>query len=331
MTHLISVIIPNHNGAATIEQCLEAAHSSKYDHFEVIVVDDCSRDDSVSIIKKFPCRLIELQEHAGASKARNVGALHSRGKILFFTDADCVLNKDALATAALSLADRGHDTIIGGTYTEKPFDPGFFNSFQSVFIHYSETKNQDTPDYIATHALIMSRSLFEKSGGFAEKFMPILEDVEFSHRLRKKGVQLYIDPHILLRHIFGFSLITSIKNGFRKAKYWTAYSIRNRDLLADSGTASVELKSNVLALFMILALTITGFILHQSALLITGAVILTLNIFINRNLFHAYYKTEGLFFLFSACLYYMFIYAAVVATGALAGMALALYMKAQGD
>lgn len=322
MAHLISVIVPNHNGAATIEHCLEAVHGSKYDHFEVIVVDDCSDDDSVSIIKKFPCQLIKLTEHAGASKARNIGALHSRGEILFFTDADCVLNRDALATATLSLASHGHDTIIGGTYTAKPFDPGFFNSFQSIFIHYSETKNHDRPDYIATHALIMNRSLFDKNGGFAEEFMPILEDVEFSHRLLKKGLRLYIDPHVLVRHIFNFSLISSITNGFRKAKYWTAYSIRNKDLLADSGTASVELKSNVISFLIFLTLIITGFFLRQPALFIASAVILSLNIFINRNLFRAFYKTEGLLFLFSACLYYMFIYAAVVATGALAGVIL---------
>ncbi len=58
MTHSISVIIPNRNGAATIGKCLTAVLDSRHDNFEVIVVDDGSGDDSVEIIKCFPCRLI---------------------------------------------------------------------------------------------------------------------------------------------------------------------------------------------------------------------------------------------------------------------------------
>ncbi|TAL24620.1 MAG: glycosyltransferase, partial [Nitrospirae bacterium] len=60
MHKLISVIIPNYNGEATIGKCLEAVFSSEYDKFEVVVVDDCSNDNSVEIIKRFPCRLISL-------------------------------------------------------------------------------------------------------------------------------------------------------------------------------------------------------------------------------------------------------------------------------
>jgi len=56
MSPLISVVIPNRNGAATIGRCLEAALGSRYDNFEVIVVDDASEDDSLDQIRRFPCR-----------------------------------------------------------------------------------------------------------------------------------------------------------------------------------------------------------------------------------------------------------------------------------
>ena len=91
MVKPISVIIPNRNGGAFIGKCLEAVFSTRYGRYEVIVVDDCSEDDSVEIIGKFPCRLIRLEKHSGASKARNTGAFHSTGQILFFTDADCLV------------------------------------------------------------------------------------------------------------------------------------------------------------------------------------------------------------------------------------------------
>ncbi len=97
MTSSISVIIPNRNGAATIGKCVMAALASRHHDFEVIVVDDGSEDNSAEVIKGLPCRLIRLAEHGGAAKARNTGARHSRGDVLFFTDADCLLQPDSLA------------------------------------------------------------------------------------------------------------------------------------------------------------------------------------------------------------------------------------------
>jgi glycosyltransferase involved in cell wall biosynthesis len=60
MTPLISIIIPNRNGEATIRLCLEAVYRSDYTRFEVIVVDDDSEDRSVAEIERFPCRLVRL-------------------------------------------------------------------------------------------------------------------------------------------------------------------------------------------------------------------------------------------------------------------------------
>ena len=105
MADLVSIIIPVRNGAATIARCLEAAFASRYEHFEVIVVNDGSDDRSAEIIKTFPCTLVELPKPSGASRARNIGASHSHGDILFFTDADCLLNEDALAIA-VTTSDR---------------------------------------------------------------------------------------------------------------------------------------------------------------------------------------------------------------------------------
>jgi GT2 family glycosyltransferase len=320
----ISVIIPNYNGAATIAICLEAVLASNYDHFEVIVVDDCSEDSSVAVIKKFSCRLIQLDNRSGAAAARNAGAAHSHGEILFFTDADCVLTVDALATAALAMATHGSDTIIGGTYTRKPYDHGFFSSFQTIFIHHAETKYLDNPDYIATHALVMTQSLFSKSGGFPEDFMPILEDVEFSHRMRKKGYRLYMHPHILVRHIFNYSFGKSMRNAVKKSKYWTLYSIKNRDLTKDSGTASVELKTCVLSLLLISILTATSCWLKNFIPLIAAVGIFGYTLFINRKLLWAFYATEGFAFFVWAFLYYIFIYPLAVATGA--GLGILLYV-----
>lgn len=316
----ISVVIPNCNNAATIGKCLESAFSSDYRNFEVIVVDDCSEDNSIEVIKKFPSKLICLEKHAGASRARNIGAENSNGDVIFFTDADCILKKDTLSISSKTIQAGTPDVIIGGTYTKIPYDKGFFSMFQSVFINYSETKKPENPDYIATHAMIINALTFRKSNGFPEDFLPILEDVEFSHRLREKGYRLKMNPGIQVQHIFNFTLIKSLKNAVKKSLYWTMYSLKNKDSFADSGTASVELKANVLSCFLSLFLSILWLFSQRVSFLYPLPIIFFINIFLSRGLLRAFYETNGIFFAGLAFIYYTLLYPVAVIGGVISGI-----------
>jgi len=317
----LSVIIPNWNGEETIGLCLEALFSSVHDSFEVIVVDDCSTDNSVTIISEFPCKLIRLEQHVGSASARNVGAQSCSGAILFFTDADCLVHKDTLLRVESLAAVWGPDAIIGGTYTCCPYDQFFYSMFQSVFIHYSELKNIHNPDYIAAHAMVITSHAFKHCGGFPADFFPIIEDVEFSHRLRRKGYQLIMDPDLQVQHIFGYHrLLDSMRNGYVKSKYWTMYSLGNKDLLVDSGTASIELKMNVLNLFASLTLVAIYLVYPNVLLIFLLAGLFTLNLILNRRLFSLFFRTGGKQFFCTASLYYMLIYPFAVGAGSLAGM-----------
>jgi glycosyltransferase involved in cell wall biosynthesis len=315
-TPFISVIIPNHNGEKTIGLCLEAAFSSAFNNFEIIVIDDCSTDDSVAIISRYPCRLIRLSEHGGASTTRNTGAQNSRGDVLFFIDADCLLLPETLTNAASAYLEGGSEVVIGGTYTLLPYDQKFFSIFQSIYIHCSETKNLQNPDYIATHAMLIRADIFKKSGGFNEDFMPILEDVEYSHRIKNMGYRLRMDPDIQVQHIFNFTFTKSLRNATRKTKYWSIYSIKNKDLLSDSGTASQELKLNVLSCFINIFLLLLGLLLHNWIFIVPILLLYGTNLYLNRHLIKAFHKTRGSGFAISAVLYYTFIYPFAVGVGA---------------
>ncbi len=314
---LVSVVIPNYNGGITIGRCLEAVFLSDYPEFEVVVVDDCSTDDSVEIIQRFPCRLARLDSHSGASKARNMGAQNSNGEILFFIDSDCLVEENAISLAVKTIEGK-ENVVVGGTYTPIPADDAFFSIFQSIFIHHSETKNE-RPDYVASHAMIIYRTLFQKSGGFPEDFLPILEDVEFSHRIRRNGCELLMNPDILVRHIFDFTLVKSLRNAFRKSMFWTIYSTGNKDLTSDSGTASRELKingSSLLASFLFLPLSI----LSGKGIFLVGLLLVMLfNLFSSRHLINAFYRAKGLSFTLAATLYYVTLYPLAAGTGAFAG------------
>lgn len=322
MENLVSVIIPNYNGGATIGKCLEAAQASRHDNFEVIVVDDASQDNSIAEIEQYPCKLVRLAQHGGAALARNTGAQHARGGILFFTDADCLLQDDSLALAAGTLASEGTGAMVGGTYTLAPYDRRFCSRFQSVFINYFEAKHAPAADYLATHALAMDADIFRRHRGFAESPLPILEDVEFSHRLRRAGIRLVMNPAIQVQHIFNYSLFRSLRNAFVKSTYWTCYAIGNRDLLADSGTASVELKLNVAA-YVFNALLLLGYFLSgKTGLLLPMSLLLGFNLYVNRGLLLAFRRAEGLGFALMATLYYLLLYPVAVIAGALAGLSL---------
>jgi glycosyltransferase involved in cell wall biosynthesis len=308
----ISVVIPNHNGEATIGECLKAAFDSDYENFEVVVVDDASSDDSVEIVNNYPTKLIELEEHAGVSVARNTGARNAGGDILLFIDADCCLLRNALALVERSISDE--TPIIGGTYTPLPFDSGnFFSTFQSIFINHNETRGE--PDYIAAHCLAIKKEVFEESGGFIENsYMGVaagVEDVELTHRLKRAALKLKMNPDILVRHIFNFNFYRSMKNAFKKARVWSMYLLASRGTFSDSGTASRGLKFNVFCYF--------SSIFFAFFLIFGIPVMFTINVLLNRGLISSFYKTKGLFFAIEASAYYFLMYPLAVGLGSLAG------------
>ncbi len=316
----ISVIVPNRNGAETIGRCLESLFASEHDSFEVIVVDDNSGDNSVAIIKQFPCKLVELTSHAGAASARNHGADNSQGDILFFTDADCLVQPNTLQIAEKASLKHGPLVIVGGTYTCRPADDSFFSLFQSVFINYSELKYLNSPDYIATHAMVAHASVFRISGGFKEDFLPILEDVEFSHRLRREGYKLRMVDHLQVKHVFNYTLGKSFRNAYTKSRFWVIYSLLNRDLFKDSGTASIELKINVLFYCLLLPLLVAQLLSLGNIPVAALLLLVGINTVVNFRLMLLFSRTGGPLFGMLASLYYMLAYPLAVGVGAFSGL-----------
>ncbi len=320
--------------------------ASRYDDFEVVVVDDGSVDDSVAIIRRYPCRLLLLPVQRGASAARNAGAAVAKGEYLLFIDADCLVLPNTLAVAGMVARQFGPDWIVGGTYTPRPPPPDdtrFFSLFQSVFIHHFESKRFIDPDYVASHAMVIAAVSFRQSGGFPSDFLPIIEDVEFSHRLRRQGYKMRMAAQMLVRHVFNYNLRRSLANARRKSRYWTLYSLKNRDLLSDSGVASHELKINVAAfaltvILLILLITawlgpillpgvvdqvveeasLPGTVIGSGLTLIFGLQLL--NGLVQSKLLLAFYRAGGCFFTMRAGVYYAFIYPLPVGLGGLGGL-----------
>jgi GT2 family glycosyltransferase len=317
---VISVVIPVRNGARTLEACLRAACGAALPNDEVVVVDDGSTDESATIAARHPCRLVRLGNNRGASAARNAGAAAAHGDTLFFTDVDCILGLQTLPRAVTALHDAGPRAIIGGTYETRPFDPGFFPAFQAVFVNYHETRRPDDPDYVATHAMAIRSTDFRASGGFDENFLPILEDVEFCHRLRRAGYRLRMDPLLLVRHSFGFSLSGSLRNAARKARFWARYSLRNRDLLSDSGTASRGLKAAGALAGLCWVSILAAACLRLPALLLPVPLFILASVAANGGLVRAFHAAGGFLFATAAAAYLVVLYPMAIAFGVAQGL-----------
>lgn len=98
----ISVIIPVYNVEEYIEKCLNSVMNQSFKDYEVIVVDDGTRDQSIEKIKDYPVKIIH-QKNAGLSAARNRGVREASGDYLLFLDSDDYLEKDLFKRFSQSL------------------------------------------------------------------------------------------------------------------------------------------------------------------------------------------------------------------------------------
>lgn len=90
---LISIIMPTYNSELFLINSLESILKQTYSKFELIVVDDCSKDNTVDILKKYSkqdkrIKYIVLNENSGAAVARNKGIDNAKGRYIAFIDSD---------------------------------------------------------------------------------------------------------------------------------------------------------------------------------------------------------------------------------------------------
>jgi glycosyltransferase involved in cell wall biosynthesis len=110
---MISIIIPVYNGAKTIINTVKSIEAQTYRDFEVIIVNDGSRDNTRSVFERF-LESFKVgnnyyfinQENKGAPAARNRGLKESRGSYILFCDCDAILKSDALEKMLQALESR---------------------------------------------------------------------------------------------------------------------------------------------------------------------------------------------------------------------------------
>jgi len=120
----ISIILPVYNVAPYIERCVGSIWEQVFRDFELIVVDDASTDDSVSVLTKvlegyhgLDWTLISHPRNRGLSAARNSGIQAARGNYLYFPDSDDYLEPELLSFTYHKLLQAGSDIVVFGLRT----------------------------------------------------------------------------------------------------------------------------------------------------------------------------------------------------------------------
>ncbi|MBR6137619.1 MAG: glycosyltransferase [Bacilli bacterium] len=100
-----SIVIPVYNVEDYIKECLDSIMNQTFKDYEVIVVNDGTKDNSMDIVKKYKVKTIN-QENGGLSAARNNGAKHAKGEYLLFIDSDDTIEPDLLKELNEATSDK---------------------------------------------------------------------------------------------------------------------------------------------------------------------------------------------------------------------------------
>ena len=186
----ISVIIPTFNRAKSIIQSINSILSQTYHNLEVLIIDDCSNDNTESLISKIEDRrikYIKLEENKGANFARNLGIKLSTGKYITFQDSDDIYHRDKIEKQYLNIIKKNSDFDFCQFYLH------FNSSFKALFPRIYQQKSIQRKkileelcngNFITTQAILIKNSFIKNN----------LFDTNFS-RFQDYDLVLRIIPH----------------------------------------------------------------------------------------------------------------------------------------
>lgn len=222
----VSIIILNWNGKRDTLSCLESLEKLTYPHFETIVIDNGSTDDSVSVIRqRYPhLQLIETGKNLGFAEGNNVGirrALEQGADFFFLLNNDTIVAPDILERfievfqtqpsagilgAKIYLYDQ-RDILdhLGGRWDRKT------GTFTLIGNRQKEDgkrwQNPEEIDYVCGAGFMIRRPVIEKIGYLESRFFLIWEESDFCFRARKVGFKTFTCPQAKLWHKVSASFV----------------------------------------------------------------------------------------------------------------------------
>ena len=218
-----SVVIPAYEEAQQIHRCVMALTEQSVCRslYEIIVVDDGSRDGTAAVAAGAGADVVLERPHSGVAAARNAGLAVAQGEVVLFTDADCEPSREWIARMVEPIV-RGDAVGVKGTYRTRQTRL-IARLVQLEFeIRYERMCLLPQIDFIDTYAAAYRRDVLVAAGGFDVHYpVPSAEDVDLSFRLAQRGHKLVFVPEAWVWHTHPTTLGRYLR---RKARFgfWRA-------------------------------------------------------------------------------------------------------------
>lgn len=205
---LVSVVLNTYNRADLLPQSVESVLAQDYPNFELIIVDDCSQDNTPEVVAATVAdagdrvRRVRLPENRGLAAARNVGIRMARGSLVALQDDDDIWLPGKLSTQVDALNRRPECALVygkavSGTADGRPTDRVYGGSGRGRTGDNFEVMLRHHP--ILGPATVVRKSVLEEVGLFDET-LRTAEDTDLFLRLTMRHPAAYVDrPVVIVR------------------------------------------------------------------------------------------------------------------------------------
>lgn len=240
MNPQISIIVPIYNARKYLNDCIESVIRQTFQDWELILVDDGSKDGSGAICDAFAAKdpriIVIHQENAGVSMARNAGIQKSRGAYIFFLDGDDHIQSNALESLlGAMLASDADCAVLSIDYVFEGQEKEEKYSLPSMEVVLSEKLNEIYREFYASHvfhtawAKLYRNDIVKNNGILFEKGVSILEDgmfvsdyLKYSDRMVTLSDSFYFyrqfNADSLMKR-FNSNAIEALEKKYEKEKY----------------------------------------------------------------------------------------------------------------
>ncbi|MEA2036577.1 MAG: glycosyltransferase [Nanoarchaeota archaeon] len=239
---VFSIVIPSLNAEQSITKCLTSISNLDFpkDKYEVILVDNGSKDKTLEIAKKFKVTILSAPK-AKIPKLRNIGIQKANGKIIASTDSDCIVDKDWLKNALPYFQNK--KIAMAGYECSVPKNPSII---ESMWVDALNVK-KGFVNKLPSGNFIFRKDIWKKVGKF-DSSLTAGEDPEFCYRIIKAGYKIMADPKIKVTHL-GFP--KTLREFIRK-QYW--YGSHTLKIAFKHGFKIRQFKILILTLWSFIAL-----------------------------------------------------------------------------
>lgn len=222
----ISFIIVNYNGKECLKECLDSILKLDFlkEKYEVIVIDNNSRDKSWEIVKEYKkARLIKLKENVGFAEGNNIGIKMARGEYIVLFNNDLIVDRKWVKETLPIIEKNKKIGAIGGKIYIRKTNKVWYGGARIYFGGFANQKwlgnKEGECDYMAGAAMMIRKKALNKVGLFEKNFFMYAEDTDLCFRMQRKGYKIMYCPKAVSYHM--------IKEG-RASSSQEYYEQRNR-------------------------------------------------------------------------------------------------------